>query len=198
MINRTRISLCSSGYMHEQREDAMKLAAFKSSTLLVLSLMLVLGTPALAARFSNAADPLYRFVRGWRPQRHDRPAPRPVPIGAARPAVRDRGSRRRRRQCRHAVCAVGAARRLHYRLRRPEQCHQRHALRTHTVRFRARQHADRRHHEARQCVGCESQLPGEKHCRSHHHGEGQSGQDQFRLGRRRHLAAHVGRAAWRQ
>jgi tripartite-type tricarboxylate transporter receptor subunit TctC len=37
--------------MHEQREDAMKLAAFKSSTLLVLSPLLILGTPALAVDY---------------------------------------------------------------------------------------------------------------------------------------------------
>ena len=42
------------------------------------------------------------------------------------------------------------------------------------VRLRARLHADRRHHEARQCHGGEPRFPGQNACRVHRHGQGAS------------------------
>ena len=130
-----------------------------------------LDQPELCTRLSGAAGALHRFVRRRRPQRHHRAHPRPVLVGTARPAIHRRGPCRRRRQYRHAGRAGVGARRLHHRLRRAEQRHQPDALRAYPVRLRARLRVHRRHHEARQCHGCERRFSGQDPGRVHRHGE---------------------------
>ena len=173
----------------------MKLAAFKSSTLLVLSPLLMLGTPALAVDYpTRPIHFIVSFAAGGPNDTIGRLLGQYLSEQLGQPfVIEDRAGAGGNVGMQYVLSA--AARWLHHRLRRAEQRHQRYALRTHPIRFRARQHADRRHHEACQCAGCKPQLSGEKYCRAHRHGEGQSGQDQFRLGRRRYFAAYVRRTA---
>ena len=63
------------------------------------------------------------------------------------------------------------------------------------VRFHPRQRAGRRHHEADQRAGGEPRRADQDRRRVHRLCQGQSGQDELRPRRRRHLAAYVGRTA---
>ena len=143
---------------------------------------------------AGASGALDRVVRGRRLQRHHRARHRAVPVGLFRAAVLRREPYGRRRQCRHGGGAARDARRLHDRVRHAEQCDRGHAVRKAAVQFHPRQRADRRHHAADERPGGQPQRPGPEPHRIHRLRESQSGQDQLRVGRRRHVAAPLRRA----
>ncbi len=143
----------------------------------------------VGARLSDAAGAHRRRLSAGPVARHHRAPHRPGAVGAARPAIHRRQPPGRGQQYRHRSRRSRDAGRLYAAADRLGQCHQRHALSASEFRFRARPHAGRRHRPHAFRHRGQSAIPGQIGARADRLCQGQSRQDQHRVGRRRHRAA---------
>ena len=148
----------------------------------------------IRAGLSDAAHQVGHLVPGRRPERRRRAHHRSNLVRAAGPAGHHREQARRRREPRHGVRARVGARWIHHSFCRAELCHQRDALREASLQFRQGQRAGCRDDAVDQRDGGASLGSGQDRRRVHRPCQGQSGQDQFCVGRRRHDDSHGGRA----
>ncbi len=117
-----------------------------------------------------------------------------ISVGASRPAIRHREQAGRRQQSGDRNGHQGRSRRLYGIPGQSRQRHQRHALQEPDVQFHPRHGAGRGLHPRAERDGGQPERAGENRRRVHQLRQGQCGQGQHGLRRRRHLDASVGRA----